>query len=117
MSYNVLNLPDGSIEGHKYSLMESQVSNTNYDLTVEAPINITAVNDGMFSVSFWKPGGGGSIIVAVNGNVVERYAAWGSGVASSTLIAFVKKGDIIRVYTDTNADRYRICECKIIKYR
>lgn len=117
MSFNILNLPNGPIEGHKYSLVESQTSYINYDLTIAAPINMTAADDGMFSVSFWKPAGGGSIIVAVNNNVVERYAAWGSGAASSTLIAFVKKGDAIRVYTDIDADRYRICECKIIKYR
>lgn len=99
MSYNILNLPDGSIEGHKYSGGGALALTYNTTLTSSTPWSYTATQDGIFHLYFAKADATWTISIHVNNQIAYQV----NSIFNPTIgdgFAFVKKGDVIRVSTD-----------------
>lgn len=97
MSYNTLNLPDGTIEGHKYSGGGVDYIHTNHSLTTSNPATWTATNDCLYLITASKASAGYAIIVFINEvrSAIYDFSTAVGGYASMTLP--VKKGDVVRI--------------------
>ena len=99
MSYNILNLPDGSIEGHKYSGGGATALAYMTTLTSSTPWTWTATSDGIFHLYFTKADASWTISILVNNQLAYQH----NSIFNPTIgdgYAFVKKGDVIKISTD-----------------
>lgn len=106
MSYNVLNLPDGSIEGHKYAGGNVDYIHVNHTLTTSNPATWTATNDCLYLITASKASAGYSITVLING-VRSALYDFSTAVGGYAIIQLpVKKGDVVRI--ECNGDTWNL---------
>lgn len=101
MSYNVLNLPDGSIEGHKYvkGILGSAMIASHFTVTSSTPYTYTTTADGIFNINFSKSTGGNTMFIHVNSVWAATWVSFNTPNAGVIQLP-VKKGDVINISCD-----------------